>query len=94
MRFVIFCCKQEFESWKSILSESQQKEATGFFTVIRRESESGQLYIVPYSKEYASPLTKAAGHLQKAADLATTPRHKTNSDNYANHILALAFPSY
>ncbi|CAN0920328.1 Nudix hydrolase 3 [Linum grandiflorum] len=68
--------KKEFELWKSILSESQQEEANGFFTVIRRKSESGQLYIVPYSKEYESSLKKAAEQLHKAADLATTPSLK------------------
>ncbi|CAI0473948.1 unnamed protein product [Linum tenue] len=69
--------KKEFESWKSKLSESQQKEAQGFFTVIRRQSETNpDLYIVPYSQEYASSLTKAAEFLQKAGDLAATPSLK------------------
>ncbi|CAN0919857.1 Nudix hydrolase 3, partial [Linum grandiflorum] len=56
--------KKEFELWKSILSESQQEDAKGFFTVIRRKSES------------ESSLTKAAEQLHKATDLATTPRHE------------------
>ncbi|KAI3909563.1 hypothetical protein MKW98_013980 [Papaver atlanticum] len=32
--------KKEFELWKSSLSDNQQKDATGFFNVIRRHSES------------------------------------------------------
>ncbi|CAL1399937.1 unnamed protein product [Linum trigynum] len=69
--------KKEFESWKSRLPESQQKEAQGFFTVIRRQSETNpDLYIVPYSQQYDSSLTKAAEFLHKAGDLATTPSLK------------------
>ncbi|WCJ40370.1 hypothetical protein M5689_021291 [Euphorbia peplus] len=32
--------KKEFELWKDTLTDSQQQDATGFFTVIRRHSES------------------------------------------------------
>ncbi|KAI3929753.1 hypothetical protein MKX01_025921 [Papaver californicum] len=32
--------KKEFELWKNSLSDSQQKDATGFFNVIKRHSES------------------------------------------------------
>lgn len=35
-----FILLQEFELWKSSLSDDQQKAATGYFTVIKRHSES------------------------------------------------------
>ncbi|KAL7150567.1 hypothetical protein ABFS83_05G121500 [Erythranthe nasuta] len=78
--------KLEFELWKNSLPEDKQKEATGFFTVIKRESErildeslsqtsqngtsdAHDLYIVPYSEEYNTFLTKASDLLRKAGDL-------------------------
>ncbi|KAL7111942.1 hypothetical protein ACP275_05G121000 [Erythranthe tilingii] len=78
--------KLEFELWKNSLPEDKQKEATGFFTVIKRESErildespsqtsqigtsdAHDLYIVPYSEEYSTFLTKASDLLRKAGDL-------------------------
>ena len=44
---------------------AQRREATGFFTVIRRSG--GKLTIVPYPKEYAANLQKLAALLQDAA---------------------------
>lgn len=79
---------QEFEIWKDSLGKDQQKEATSFFTVIKRHSEffldshmsnnnvgSHDLYIVPYSQEYESLLAKAADLLHKAGDVTNSPRY-------------------
>ena len=63
--------KAEFETWVASLPEDQQKEARGFFTVIRRNNESGAktLVAVPYSDEYRGDLTRAANLLKEAANL-------------------------
>ncbi|RZB42397.1 Nudix hydrolase 3, partial [Glycine soja] len=80
--------KMEFELWKDGLAKHGQKEATGFFSVIKRHSEfildshqsdnkagSHDLYIVPYSEEYKSLLAKAAVLLHKAGDVSDSPRY-------------------
>lgn len=79
---------QEFELWKDSLGQDEQKEATGFFSVIKRHSEfildshhsdnkagSHDLYIVPYSEEYKSLLAKAADLLHKAGGISDSPRY-------------------
>ncbi|XP_047981304.1 nudix hydrolase 3 [Salvia hispanica] len=76
--------KMEFELWKKSLPEDKQKEAMGFFNVIKRQSErildeslsvathdTHDLYIVPYSQEYNALLTKASDLLHKAGDLTS-----------------------
>ncbi|XP_020209530.1 nudix hydrolase 3-like [Cajanus cajan] len=81
--------KMEFELWKDSLGKDEQKEATGFFSVIKRHSEfildshqsnnkagSHDLYIVPYSEEYKSLLAKAADLLHKAGDITSSPSLK------------------
>ncbi|HKD85729.1 MAG TPA: hypothetical protein VKB58_13345 [Terriglobales bacterium] len=60
--------KEQFESWVKTLPEEQQKQATGFFTVIRSDGKSG-FKIVPYSEAYKDDLTKAAKLLNEAASL-------------------------
>lgn len=80
---------QEFNIWNNSLGKDQQKEATSFFTVIKRHSEyildsgllndkvgsSKELYTVPYSQEYKSLLTKAADLLHKAGDISDSTRY-------------------
>ncbi|KOM54845.1 hypothetical protein LR48_Vigan10g073700 [Vigna angularis] len=79
--------KMEFDLWKDSLEKDEQKEATGFFSVIKRHSEfildshqsaskgsSHDLYIVPYSEEYQPLLVKAADLLHKAGDITDSPR--------------------
>ncbi len=61
---------EEFTQWFATLSPDQQELATGFFTVIRRDSK-GTLYIVPYNEEYKQWLEPAAQHLEQAAQLTT-----------------------
>lgn len=60
--------KEEFRAWLETLSPDEQKRATGFFTVIRRD-DRGRLRIVPYSEEYREFLEPAAQLLREAAAL-------------------------
>jgi hypothetical protein len=60
--------KVEFESWVKTLPKDQQEQATGFFTVIRRDA-AGKLTIVPYSVEYKDELTRGAALLREGAAL-------------------------
>jgi hypothetical protein len=60
--------REEFEAWLKTLPPPAREQAIGFFTVVRRNA-SKQLSLVPYSKEYAADLGKAAGLLREAAAL-------------------------
>jgi hypothetical protein len=60
--------KDEFETWVAKLPQSQQDQARGFFTVIRRGLDR-KLTAVPYSKAYAQDLERAAKLLDEAAAL-------------------------
>nr|KAJ0185027.1 hypothetical protein LSAT_V11C900474250 [Lactuca sativa] len=81
--------KMEFELWVKGLSDDEKNDAIGFFSVIRRHSDSyssnitvssnpttSDLYIIPFSQEYFSFLAKAAELLHKAGDLTTSPSLK------------------
>jgi Peptidase family M49 len=63
--------KEEFDQWAASLSPEDQKQAKGFFTVIRtsHKDDHDGLEFVPYSEEYKDDLTRAAGLLREAADL-------------------------
>src|SRR5215467_439161 len=65
--------KEEFEAWTKALSKVDREQAEGFFTAIRRDPGSRQLRAVPYSKEYASDLDRAARLLREAAALTSNP---------------------
>ena len=66
--------KKEFEDF--IAAHPEQKEAfTGYFTVIRRNSD-GDLYAVPYAEAYKKQLASAAALLHEAAALSDDPRLK------------------
>jgi hypothetical protein len=60
--------REEFEAWVKALPPPEREQAMGFFTVVRRDAHK-QLSLVPYSKEYAAGLGKAAGLLREAAAL-------------------------
>jgi len=62
--------KKEFETWVAGLSPKEKEEATGFFTVIIRDS-SKRLHALPYSAVYQEFLEPAAMRLEEAADLTT-----------------------
>lgn len=59
--------KEEFETWVKGLSEKDQEQAKGFFTLIRRDN--GKLKFVPYSEEYKPDLERVAALLRDAAGL-------------------------
>ncbi|MGA9798947.1 MAG: hypothetical protein WBQ68_08040 [Terriglobales bacterium] len=73
--------KSEFETWVASLSPEEQKQAKGFFTVIRRKNDSGAktLVAVPYSEVYKDDLTRAANLLKEAANL-------TDNDSLKNFL--------
>ena len=61
--------KEQFEAWVKTLPADKQKEAEGFFTVIRRRQ--GKLTMVPYSREYAGYLDRCSTLLRQAANHTT-----------------------
>ncbi|HEV8144838.1 MAG TPA: hypothetical protein VGP79_00580, partial [Bryobacteraceae bacterium] len=62
--------RAEFEAWVKKLPKDRQEQATGFFTVIRRNPDK-TLRLVPYNIEYERELQRAATLLREAA--ARTP---------------------
>ncbi|OJH33578.1 dipeptidyl-peptidase 3 family protein [Cystobacter ferrugineus] len=62
----------EVETWVKSLPEAQQRQATGFFTTLRRGPD-GNFISVPYSVEYQGELSQAAHLLLEAAELTTQP---------------------
>ena len=58
--------RDEFNAWVKTLPAAQGGQAESFFTVIRRGANGG-LVLVPYSKEYAADLQRAAALLREAA---------------------------
>lgn len=79
--------KEEFTAWLRTLPEPEQKQATGFFTVIRRGAERN-LVVVPYSQEYRDLLTRAAGLLRTAAKSAAQPSLRTFLEKRADAFLS------
>jgi hypothetical protein len=63
--------KQEFEAWLKTLNGSEQEQAKGYFTVIRRQRSDRKLVIFPYSVEYRQDLNRAAALLREAAGLTS-----------------------
>jgi len=63
--------KQEFEAWLKTLNDTEQEQAKGYFTVIRRQHSEHKLVIFPYSVEYRQDLAHAAALLREAAGLTT-----------------------
>src|SRR5579872_1335157 len=53
--------KEQFEAWVKGLPADKQKDAEGFFTVIRREQ--GKLTMVPYNQAYRTSLEQSAALL-------------------------------
>src|SRR5688500_10582048 len=58
--------KEAVDAWLETLPESDRRNATGFFTTIRRAPD-GQFMAVPYSVEYQNELTRVATLLREAA---------------------------
>lgn len=70
--------KDEFNSWLQGLSEDEKKKATGFFYLIRRDSDK-KLITIPYSQAYKEYLEPAAQLLRDAAAL-------TSNKSLANYL--------
>ncbi len=79
--------KEEFTAWLRNLPEPEQKHATGFFTVIRRDA-ARNLVAVPYSQEYRDLLARAAGILRDAAKSAAQSTLKTFLEKRADAFLS------
>ena len=67
--------KEEVDKWISSLKGDAHRQATSFFTLIRRGPD-GKLMAVPYSEAYKDKLTQAANHLRQAAEATTQPTLK------------------
>jgi hypothetical protein len=59
--------REEVEKWFASLSGDARAQATGFFSLIRRDA-AGRLMAVPYSVAYRNTLLRAAEFLRQAAD--------------------------
>ena len=64
--------RDEIAAWFNQLEGQARREATGFFTTIRRGADGG-FSIIPYSVEYQGPLAIAAEHLRAAARATAQP---------------------
>jgi hypothetical protein len=67
--------KAEVEAWLNGLPEAERRQATGYFTTIRR-GPGGRFQLVPYSIEYQGDLARAADLLREAARLTAEPTLK------------------
>jgi hypothetical protein len=67
--------REEFEAW-------EQDGKDGLYSVVRR-NESGELFLRPYSEEYAAQIGEIAGLLRQAAELAEDPE-------FANYLVMRA----
>ena len=71
--------KEDIERWVKALPDAQQRQATGFYTTLRRGPD-GKLIVVPYSVEYQGELSEAAVLLREAAALTQQPTLKAFLD--------------
>ena len=68
--YPIGASKEDVQGWLESLPDPLRKEASGFFTVIRRRPD-GAFIPVPYSAEYQQELAEAARLLREAAATTT-----------------------
>ena len=72
--------RRQFESWLKTLPEAQQKQATGFFTVIRSDGKNG-FKIVPYSEAYKDDLTTR----RQAAERRRRAHRQCHAEAFPDH---------
>jgi Peptidase family M49 len=77
--------KAEFEKWVSTLAPEAREQATGFFSVIRR---NGELKAIPYSTEYRGDLERLAALLREAAAATPNPTLKRFLESRASAFLS------
>jgi hypothetical protein len=78
--------REEINQWVNSLDAEGKREATGFFTTIRR-APSGKLFTVAYSEEYQPELMEASRLLREAAAATTQPTLKTFLEKRARAFL-------
>ncbi|RIA87377.1 hypothetical protein C1645_827845 [Glomus cerebriforme] len=61
--------KEEFKNWVETLSPKDKKYAKGFYHVVKRNEDTGELYLTPYSIEYKDLLNDASDILKESAKL-------------------------
>ncbi|CAG8511483.1 6044_t:CDS:2, partial [Funneliformis caledonium] len=61
--------KDEFNHWLKKLSPKEQKDANGFYHVIKRNEDTGELYSNPYSIEYKDLLCDVSILLKESSRL-------------------------
>ena len=82
--------RDEVDAWIASLPPAARAEATGFFTLIRRDA-SGKLMSVPYSVAYRNQLVEAAAHLREAATLVNEPTLKRFLETRADAFVSNAY---
>ncbi|HEY2125010.1 MAG TPA: hypothetical protein VGG94_06060, partial [Chthoniobacterales bacterium] len=68
--------KEEIEKWIASLPKTDQTQARGFFTVIKRAPNGQEFNIAPYNLEYQGELLQLAKLLREAAAAAIEPTLK------------------
>jgi len=79
--------KEDVEKWMNGLTGDAKAQATGFFSVIRRDP-AGKFVSIPYSTEYRTKLGQAAGLLREAANLTAQPSLKKYLSTRADAFLS------
>ena len=79
--------KEQVEAWIKTLPEPKRRDATGFFTTIRRDP-AGEFIALPYSSEYQGEVAEMARLLREAATLTTQPTLKAFLDKRAAAFLS------
>ncbi|KFE64322.1 dipeptidyl-peptidase 3 family protein [Hyalangium minutum] len=79
--------KEAVDQWIKTLPEPQQRQATGFYTTIRRGPDS-KFITVPYSVEYQGELVLASQLLREAAALTQQPTLKAFLNSRADAFLS------
>ncbi|HLL06926.1 MAG TPA: hypothetical protein VK539_40500 [Myxococcaceae bacterium] len=79
--------KEDIERWLKDLPEPQKRDATGFYTTLRRAPD-GTLVVIPYSVEYQGELGQAAQLLREAAALTQQPTLKAFLTSRADAFLS------
>jgi hypothetical protein len=79
--------KGDVERWLKDMPEPLRREATGFYTTLRRAPD-GTLVVIPYSVEYQGELGQAAQLLREAAALTRQPTLKAFLTSRADAFLS------
>ena len=79
--------KEAIDRWLHLLDEKDRKDASSFYTVIRRAPDGG-MRVVPYSVEYQGELARAASLMREAAAVTTSPTLRKYLDTRAAAFLS------